>query len=63
MKRILEEAVARHVELVHYSTSVGIHVGGERVVESGANSGFWLVVLEGLWGKKLKKEEECPKQE
>ena len=44
MKRLMEEAVVRHTETVHYSTSIEIRVGGERSVDSE----FWLLVLEGL---------------
>ena len=29
MKRLMEEAAARHVEAIHYSASAGIPVGGK----------------------------------
>jgi hypothetical protein len=53
MKRLMEEAAARHAETVHYSASAGIRVGGEegrKAKDSGS-------VLEGLAGVRLKKEE------
>ena len=57
MKSIMEEAATRHIEAIHYSASAVIRVGGERGTGFGANTGFWLVILEGFSGKKLKKEE------
>jgi hypothetical protein len=56
MKRLMEEAAARHAETVHYSASAGIHVRGEESRKA-KNSGFWPSVLEGLTGVRLKKEE------
>ena len=56
MKRLIEEVAARHVETVHYSTSVGIRVRGENA-KTGRGIEFWLVVLEGFSKKKLMKEE------
>ena len=56
MKRIMEEATTRHVEALHYSASARIRVGGERGTGSGVEAGFWLFVLEGFSGKKLKNE-------
>jgi hypothetical protein len=56
MKRLMEEAAARHVETVHYSASTRIRVGGEESRKS-KDSGFWPSMLEGLAGVRLKKEE------
>jgi hypothetical protein len=56
MKRLMEEAAARHAETVHYSASAGIQVGGEEG-QKAKDSGFWPSVLEGLAGVRLKKEE------
>jgi hypothetical protein len=56
MKRLTEEAAARHAETVHYSASVGIRVGGEES-RTANDSGFWPSVLEGLAGVRLRKEE------
>ena len=57
MKRIMEEAATHHVEAIHYSILAGICVSGEKATGSGAESGFWPLLLEGFHGKKLKKEE------
>jgi hypothetical protein len=56
MKRLMEEAAARHAETVHYSASAGIRVGGEESRKA-KDSGFWPSMLEGLAGVRLKKEE------
>ena len=56
MKRLMEEAAARHVETIHYSASTGILVG-EKATKPDSNSGFWPVILETLSGGKLQKEE------
>jgi hypothetical protein len=57
MKRLMEEAAARHAETVHYSaSSAGIRVGGEEGRKA-KDSGFWPSLLEGLAGVRLKKEE------
>jgi hypothetical protein len=56
MKRLMEEAAARHVETVHYSASAGIRVGGEETRKSN-DSGFWPSVLDNLAGVRLRKEE------
>ena len=53
---MMEEAVARHAEAVHYSTSAGIWVGSDEG-EKTKDSGFRLLVLEGLAGIQLRKEE------
>ena len=53
MKRVMEEVAAQHTETVHYSASVGIWVGGDRSVDSE----FWPLVLGGLSGVRLRKEE------
>ena len=53
---MMEEAAARHAETVHYSASAGIRVvGGE--AQKMNEAGFWPVVLEGLVGARLRKEE------
>ena len=56
MKRLIEEAAARHVEGNNYSVSAGIRVGGDETRKA-KDSGFWPLVLEGLSGVRLKKEE------
>ena len=53
MKRLMEEAAARHVEAIHYSASVGIRVG-EKAAQPDSKSGFWPVILETLSGGRLK---------
>ena len=62
MKKLMEEAAARHVEVVNYSVSAGIRVGGDETRKA-KDSGFWPLVLEGLFGVRLKKEEaDCAEQ-
>ena len=56
MKRLMEEAAARHAETVHYSASAGIRVGGGEARRE-SKAGFWPTVLEGLAGARLKREE------
>jgi hypothetical protein len=56
MKRLMEEAAARHAKTIHYSASAGIRVGGEETRKT-KDSGFWPSVLEGLAGVQLRKEE------
>ena len=56
MKRLMEEAAARHVEAIHYSASAGIRVG-EKASKSDSKSGFWPVILETLSRGRLQKEE------
>jgi hypothetical protein len=56
IKRLMEEADARHAETTHYSASTGIRVGGEEFRKT-KDSGFWMLVLEGLAGVRLRKEE------
>jgi hypothetical protein len=56
MKRLMEEAAARHAETVHYSASAGIRVGAEETRKV-TDSGFWATVLGGLTGVRLKREE------
>ena len=48
MKRLMEEAEARHVEAVHYSASAKIRVGGETSVSKERGTGFWSLVLESF---------------
>jgi hypothetical protein len=55
MKRLMEEAATRHAEIVHYSASAGIRVGGEETRKM-TDSGFWPTVLGGLTGVQLRKE-------
>ena len=38
MKRIMEKATTQHIETIHYSTSVGIRVGG-KVAKPDTNPG------------------------
>jgi hypothetical protein len=56
MKRLMEEAVARHEETTHYSASVGIWVGGEEIRKAKDSAGFWPSMLEGLAEVRLRKE-------
>ena len=56
MKRLMEEVAARHAETVHYSASTGIRVRREEGRKT-KDSGFWPLVLEGLVGMRLRKEE------
>mgnify|MGYP000630293326 FL=1 len=44
MKRLMEEAAARHVEAIHYSASAGIRVG-ERATKPDSKTGFWPFIL------------------
>ena len=53
---MMEEAVARHVQAIHYSASAGIRVG-EKVTKPDSKSGFWPVILKTLFGGRLQKEE------
>ena len=53
----MEEAEARHVEVVHYSATNGIRVGKEASCRREKGVGFWSIVLENFSGLKLKKEE------
>ena len=59
MRRLMEEAEARHVEAVHYSTSAGIRVGKEASCHKEKGVGFWSVVLDNFSGVKLEREEAC----
>ena len=52
----MEEAATRHAETVHYSTSARIRVGGGEARKTN-EAGFWLLMLEGLVGARLRKEE------
>jgi hypothetical protein len=56
MKRLMEEAAARHAETVHYSASAGIRVGGEET-QNTQDIGFWPSVLDSLAGVQLRREE------
>ena len=56
MKRLMEEAAARHVEVIHYSASADICVG-EKATKPDSKSGFWTAILETLSGGRLQKEE------
>ena len=54
MKRLMEEATARHVEAIHHSASTGIHVGVGKATSVDTNPGILLVVLETLSERKVK---------
>ena len=56
MKRLMEEAAARHVEAIHYSASAGICVG-EKAARTDSRSGFWPVILETISRGRLQREE------
>ena len=56
MKRLIEEAEARHAKAVHYWVSAGIRVGGDEDRKT-KDSGFWPLVLEDVSGARLKREE------
>ena len=56
MKRLMEEATARHVEAIHYSASARIQVGSDEGRKM-KDSGFSALVLEGLAAIQLRKEE------
>ena len=56
MKKLMEEAAARHVEAVHYSASAGIHVG-EKAAKPETKLGFWPVILKTLSEGRLQKGE------
>ena len=49
MKRLMEEAAARHQETVHYSASAGIRVRSNETRKTN-EAGFWPLMLEGLVG-------------
>ena len=53
MKRLMEEAVARHAETVHYSASAGNRVGGGEAQKAN-EARFWPTMLEGLAGARLR---------
>ena len=62
MKRLMEESTARHVETIHYLSSVGIRVVGENT-KTAIDVGSWSVVLQSFFGKKRVKEEaDCAKR-
>ena len=46
---------ARHAETIHYSASAEIRVGSDKGRKN--DSDFWPLVVEGLAGVLLKKEE------
>ena len=56
MKRLMEQVMTRHAEIVHYSTSAGIRVGGDDG-QKAKDFKLWSLVLEGLSGVRLRKEE------
>ena len=56
MKRLMEEAAARHVETIHYSVTAGIWVRNNEVRKTN-EAGFWSLMLDGLAGVRLRKEE------
>ena len=53
MKRVMEEAAAQNIEAIHYLASAAIQVEVEKSMETG----FWSLILEMFFGKKLKKED------
>ena len=56
MKRLMEKAAARHAETIYYSASAGIRVGSNEARKTN-EAGFWPLMLEGLAGIRLRKEE------
>ena len=56
----MEEVAVRHAETIHYSASAGFRVGNDEVRKT-KDSVFWLLMLEGLDGVRLRKEEEGPR--
>ena len=52
----MEEAAARHAETIRYSALAGIQVRSDDGQKT-KDSGFWPLVLGGLAGVQLKKEE------
>ena len=57
MRRLMEEAEARHVEAVHYSASAGIRVGKEGRRQEEKEFDFWPSILGSLSKGKFKREE------
>ena len=57
MKSLMEQPAALNTEAIHYSMSVGIRVGGEKGIGSRSNTELCPLVIEGLFGVKLRKEE------
>mgnify|MGYP000376694656 CR=1 FL=1 len=45
MRRLMEEAEAEHVEVVHYSASARILVGSGVSTDKDKEIGFWLIVV------------------
>ena len=56
MKRLMEEAVARHAKVAHYLASSEIWVGSDEGRKT-EDSRFWPLVIEGLADVRLRKEE------
>ena len=56
MKQLMEEAASRHAETIHYSASAGIWVRSDTFRKT-KESRFWPLMLEGLVGVWLRKEE------
>ena len=56
MKRLMEEAAARHAETVHYSALARIRVGGGEARKTNEPV-FWSLMLEGLARARLRTEE------
>ena len=52
----MEEAMARHAETIHYSASARIRVESDEVRKT-KDTGFWPLMLDGLAGVRLRKEE------
>ena len=57
MKMLMKEVAARHVEAIHYSASRSIRVGIGKATIVDTNPGFWSVVLETFFERKVKKGE------
>ena len=62
MKRLMEEATARHVQVIYYSASASIRVAG-KVAKPDTKPGFWPVVLETFFGGRLQKGEASRTEE
>ena len=56
MKWLMEEAATRHAETIQYLASAGIRVGSDEV-QNTKGSEFWPLMLEGLTGVRLRKDE------
>ena len=57
IKRLMEEAVAQHVEAIHYSATAGIQVRSNDGSKGAKDSGFWPSVLQSLKSASLEKNQ------